>query len=101
MSDYLSQIVAPCRYVNSLAFSQPGEWPTRDGVHLTAGSLRLWDDKLIASIDQLAPDAAAPSRQCDRGGEFACRDGSDQAITTSTLVNVIELTNITIDENVV
>jgi lysophospholipase L1-like esterase len=54
LSDYLSQIVTPCRYINSLAFSQPGEWATLDGVHLTANSTRLWDSDLIGSIDQIA-----------------------------------------------
>ena len=60
LSDYSSQSVAPCRYINSLAFSQPGEWSTTDGVHLTPNSARLWDGKLIASIDEIAPTPAAP-----------------------------------------
>lgn len=42
LSAYLSQIVYPCRYVDSLRFSQPGEWPTYDGEHLTPDSYRLW-----------------------------------------------------------
>lgn len=55
LSDYLSQIVAPCQYISSLALSSPGEWPTRDGVHLTPSSTRLWDEKLITAIDKIAP----------------------------------------------
>ena len=54
VSDYLSQIVAPCRYVDSLKFSQPGQWPTRDGVHLTEQSTETWDKYLVSSIDQIA-----------------------------------------------
>jgi len=54
LSDYLSRIVAPCQYVDSLAFSRPGEWPTLDGVHLTPASTRIWDSDIIRSIDQVA-----------------------------------------------
>ena len=42
LSGYLSQIVYPCRYVDSLRFSQPGQWATFDGEHLTPDSYRLW-----------------------------------------------------------
>lgn len=42
LSSYLSQIVYPCRYVDSLRFSQPGQWATFDGEHLTPDSYRLW-----------------------------------------------------------
>jgi hypothetical protein len=42
LSGYLSTIVSPCRYVDSLRFSQPGQWPTFDGEHLTPDSYRLW-----------------------------------------------------------
>jgi lysophospholipase L1-like esterase len=60
LSDYLSQIVSPCQYVNSLTFSRPGEWPTLDGVHLTPASTRIWDGDVIRSIDQIA--ATLPRR---------------------------------------
>jgi hypothetical protein len=53
-SDYLSQIVAPCHYIDSLQFSQPGQWPTRDGIHLTMQGTEMWDKYLISSIDQIA-----------------------------------------------
>ena len=42
LSGDLSTIVHPCRYVDSLRFSQPGEWATFDGEHLTPDSYRLW-----------------------------------------------------------
>ncbi|HEY1798106.1 MAG TPA: SGNH/GDSL hydrolase family protein [Stellaceae bacterium] len=54
VSDYLSQIVAPCHYVDSLRFSQPGQWDTRDGLHLTEQSNEAWDKYLVSSIDQIA-----------------------------------------------
>jgi hypothetical protein len=60
LSDYLSQVVSPCQYVNSLTFSRPGEWPTLDGVHLTPASTQIWDGDVIRSIDQIA--ATLPRR---------------------------------------
>jgi hypothetical protein len=42
LSSYLSQNVYPCRYVDSLHFSQPGQWATFDGEHLTPDSYRIW-----------------------------------------------------------
>jgi hypothetical protein len=59
LSDYLSHIVAPCHYVNSLALSKPGEWPTLDGVHLTPAGYQLWAKQLVKSITQLAPAVPA------------------------------------------
>jgi len=59
VSDYLAQIVAPCRYIDSLLSSRPGEWPTIDGVHLTANSTRLWDDYILHAIDEIE----APGRR--------------------------------------
>jgi len=56
VSDYLSQIVAPCRYVDSLQASAPGAWPTVDGVHFTPNGTRLWDNYIIGSIDKIAPE---------------------------------------------
>ncbi len=54
LSDYLAQIVTPCRYVNSLAFSRPGQWPTRDGLHLTNEAYQSWDNDIVRSIVQIA-----------------------------------------------
>lgn len=42
LSSYLSQNVYPCRYVDSLRFSQPGQWATFDGEHLMPDSYRIW-----------------------------------------------------------
>jgi hypothetical protein len=60
LSDYLSQVVAPCHYVDSLPSSKPGELTTLDGVHLTPDATRLWDAYLTRSIDQIA--ASLPRR---------------------------------------
>lgn len=54
LSDFLSQIVAPCRYVDSLRFSRPGEWQTLDGIHLTLPANQVWDDDLVRSVVQIA-----------------------------------------------
>jgi lysophospholipase L1-like esterase len=56
LSDYLSQIVQPCHYVDSLLASSPGAWPTIDGVHFTASGTRQWDNYIISSIDKIAPE---------------------------------------------
>ena len=60
LSGYLSQLVAPCRYIDSLRFSQPGQWPTRDGVHLTQDATRRWDADLVRSIDQIVAGQPRP-----------------------------------------
>jgi hypothetical protein len=53
MSEFLSAIVAPCRYIDSTLFSHPGEWPTTDGQHLTASGYTRWGDDIAAAIDRL------------------------------------------------
>ncbi|MBC3861803.1 SGNH/GDSL hydrolase family protein [Undibacterium jejuense] len=42
MSGYLSEIVSPCTYVDSLSFSQPGEWGTIDGQHFDGAGYKSW-----------------------------------------------------------
>lgn len=54
LSDYLSTQVAPCRYVNSLEFSAPGQWPTYDGEHLTVDSYKLWGDRIAGEVEKFA-----------------------------------------------
>ncbi len=53
LSDYLSQIVAPCRYIDSLRFARPGEWPTLDGVHLTAQGNQIWSSDVARAITEI------------------------------------------------
>ena len=54
LSGYLSQIVYPCRYVDSLRFSQPGQWPTYDGEHLTPDSYRIWGADIADAAARLS-----------------------------------------------
>lgn len=56
LSDYLSTVVHPCRYVDSLRFSQPGEWATFDGEHLTPDSYRLWAADIAAATFRLSAE---------------------------------------------
>jgi len=52
MSEYLSEIVAPCIYVDSLKMSQPGEWPTMsgDGQHFTPAGYINWGSSITRAI---------------------------------------------------
>lgn len=50
LSDYLSTVVAPCHYIDSLKFSKPGEWPTYDGEHLTPESYQIWGQDIAREI---------------------------------------------------
>ena len=59
LSDYLSTIVSPCHYVDSLRFSQPGQWPTFDGEHLTPDSYRLWAADIANAVVQFSSENRA------------------------------------------
>lgn len=50
MSDYLSDIVAPCIYLSSLNMSKPGEWSTTDGMHFTTAGYRGWGSAIANGI---------------------------------------------------
>jgi hypothetical protein len=54
LSDYLANAVYPCRYVDSLRFSQPGQWATYDGEHLTPDSYKLWGDDIVNAAVRLS-----------------------------------------------
>ena len=41
-SEFLSTNVAPCTYIDSLAFSKPGQWRTIDGQHFTPTGYKDW-----------------------------------------------------------
>lgn len=49
-SDYLSTLVAPCTYVDSLAFSKIGEWKTDDGEHLLKHGYEGWAKGITEAI---------------------------------------------------
>ena len=54
LSEALAEDVAPCEYIDSLAFSTPGEWPTTDGQHHTSAAYLLWGDAASKAIAQSA-----------------------------------------------
>jgi len=49
-SDYLSTIVAPCTYIDSLAFSKIGEWKTIDGQHFDQDGYQSWAKNITKAI---------------------------------------------------
>jgi hypothetical protein len=49
-SAYLSDIVAPCRYVDSTTFSKPGDWATVDGLHFTAPGYLAWSEAIAQAV---------------------------------------------------
>ena len=59
LSAYLSTLVSPCRYVDSLRFSAPGQWPTFDGEHLTPDSYRLWAADITDATVRLSSQMAS------------------------------------------
>ena len=58
MSQFLATAVAPCRFIDSTAFSQPGQWPTIDGQHLTASGYKEWGKDIADAVDQSAGQIA-------------------------------------------
>lgn len=50
MSDFLAQSVAPCKFIDSTAFSTPGQWPTTDGQHLTPTGYHQWGADITNAI---------------------------------------------------
>ncbi len=58
MNDYLSQHVAPCRYIDSTKFAAPGEWSTFDGQHYTLSGYQKWGAAIDGAIVSLAEGRA-------------------------------------------
>ncbi len=58
LSQFLSQSVAPCRYVDSTRFAQPGQWPTTDGQHLTSAGYKAWGQGIANAVIQLRAQLA-------------------------------------------
>lgn len=58
MTQLLSESVAPCKFINSTAFSSPGQWPTTDGQHLNSSGYRQWGAAITNSIVQLKGQSA-------------------------------------------
>jgi len=53
VSKFLETGAAPCRYIDSLKLSKPGEWATTDGQHLTAVGYQRWGAALAKQIGAL------------------------------------------------
>jgi len=54
LSNFLAQSVAPCLYVDSLKFvTNPREWPTTDGQHLTSAGYRAWGADIANAVVSL------------------------------------------------
>ncbi|MDX8378720.1 MAG: SGNH/GDSL hydrolase family protein [Gallionella sp.] len=49
-SDYLSTLVAPCTYIDSLTFSKIGEWKTFDGEHFDKWGYEKWARSITNAI---------------------------------------------------
>jgi hypothetical protein len=49
-SDYLSTIVAPCTYIDSLTFSKIGEWKTFDGQHFDKWGYEHWAKSITDAL---------------------------------------------------
>jgi len=54
MNQFLAAHVAPCRYIDSQTFAQPGDWPTFDGQHYTAAGYQKWALAIDAALTKLA-----------------------------------------------
>jgi lysophospholipase L1-like esterase len=59
LSQFLSQSVAPCRYVDSLHFEPNPAWPTTDGQHLTAAGYKTWGQNIADTVVQLKGQLAS------------------------------------------
>ncbi|MGB9578112.1 MAG: hypothetical protein ACPL3S_02445 [Halothiobacillaceae bacterium] len=52
---FLAENVAPCTYIDSTTFSQPGEWKTIDGQHYTTKYYQSWAEGITNAILQNPP----------------------------------------------
>lgn len=59
-SDYLSTIVAPCTYIDSLTFSKMGEWGAPDGQHLDGAGYEGWAKGISNAVASPAIWSAKP-----------------------------------------
>ncbi len=61
LSDYLAQIVAPCHYIDSIAFAAPGQWKSIDGQHLNGAGYKAWAEAITRSIQPAPAKTAVPT----------------------------------------
>lgn len=55
---FLSDNTAPCTYIDSLAMSTPGQWPTIDGQHFTGPGYVAWGDAISKAMARMPLPAA-------------------------------------------
>jgi len=49
-SRFIAANAAPCKYIDSLSFSKPGQWPTVDGQHFTGPGYTQWATAITKSL---------------------------------------------------
>lgn len=52
LNAFLAENVAPCTYIDSTEFSQPGDWRTLDGQHYTGAGYRQWSDAIVEALSE-------------------------------------------------
>lgn len=50
VNEFLAENVAPCTYIDSTKFAQPGDWKTVDGQHYTSKYYRAWAQGITEAI---------------------------------------------------
>jgi len=55
VSDFLAENVAPCTYIDSTQFAEPGDWRTIDGQHYTGSGYRQWGQAIAEFIVENPP----------------------------------------------
>lgn len=53
VSDFLKINVKPCKYIDSLKLSRPGEWDTTDGLHLMQKGYAEWATRVMQEIQKI------------------------------------------------
>ena len=53
VSNFLATNTSPCKYIDSLNMSKPGEWSTVDGQHLSSTGYRKWGEKIAKELNDL------------------------------------------------
>lgn len=66
LSEFLSQAVAPCQYIDSTGLAKPGEWKSFDGQHLSTAAYKAW---AVAIADSIASAPAAVSAPAPDSGK--------------------------------
>ncbi len=52
-NDYMKSTLTNCTYIDSLALSQPGQWPTFDGQHHTYAGYQQWGRAITAALNRV------------------------------------------------